>query len=371
MTTKSAKHAPVKDIKAPKHAPVKAPAPAKHAAPKAGRASGHLDILALEGVGPVYAKKLAKAGVKDSAALLAADPKGLAAKTEIAEGLIRTWRSMASLLPVKGVGAQYAEVLARTGIESLVDLANCDADKLTARIEALLESKQVTIVGTKVTEKRVASWIAEANKLVDKPVESSPAAIRKAVRAAVEAKQDAATPAPKGKAKKAHKTVVEAKQDAAAPLARGKPKKASKLATEIQQATSNALPRPMKVRQEHPEIKDNQAGSLKWAEEAFWAFFGDEIEQMVTYPAEIFNDRAYSWRCECCDVALRVPRRTTVFHGDYEIQHDDSEGLLVNGERHMPGAYTSAIQVVQPGRLRNPWTGKLIEGKQLGTTGAA
>jgi hypothetical protein len=326
-------------------APAKHASPAKPTAAKSG-GSGHLDILALEGVGPIYAKKLAKAGVKDSAALLAADPKGLAAKTEIAEGLIRTWRSMAALLPVKGVGAQYAEVLVRTGIESVV-----------------------TLVGTKVTEKRVASWIAEANKITDKPVESSPAAIRKAVRSAVEAKKDVATPARAMKGKKAHKVTVEAKQDAATPAPLRKPKKASKLATEIQQATSNALPRPMKVRQEHPEIKDNQAGSLKWAEEAFWAFFGDEIEMMVGYPAEIYNDRAYSWRCECCDVPLRVPRRTTVFHGDYEVQHDDQEGLLVNGERHVPRA-DSAIQVVQPGRLRNPWTGKLLEGKTLGTTGA-
>lgn len=333
---------------------------------------GHLDILELEGVGPTYAKKLRKAGVKDSAALLAADPKALATKTDIAEGLLRTWRSMATLLPVKGVGAQYAEVLARTGIESVTDLANCDADKLTARITKVLDSKQVNLVGTKITEKRVASWIAEANKLAEKKPESSPAAIRKAVRSAVEAKQDAAKPAPKahGKAKKVHKTTVEAKQDQApAAKGRGKPKKFSKVAAEIQAAASNALPKPMKVRQEHPEIKDNQAGSLKWAEEAFWAFFGDEIEQMVTYPAEIFNDRAYLWRCECCDVALRVPRRTTVFHGDYEVQHDDQEGLLVNGERFMPGAYTSGIQVVQPGRLKNPWTGKLIEGKTLGTTG--
>ena len=148
-----------------------------------------------------------------------------------------------------------------------------------------------------------------------------------------------------------------------------KPKNASKVAAEIQAAASNALPRPMKVRQEHPEIQENQGGNLKWAEEAFWAFFGDEIEQMATYPAEIFNDRAYMWRCECCDVPLRVPRRTTVFHGDYEVQHDDQEGLLVNGERHVPGAYTQDIQVVQPGRLRNPWSGKLIEGRDLGTTG--
>ncbi|HUR26039.1 MAG TPA: DUF4332 domain-containing protein [Candidatus Thermoplasmatota archaeon] len=342
---------------------------AKASAKPAGR--GHVDVLALEGIGPEFAKKLRKAGVKGSEALIAADPKALAATTGIAEGLIRNWRSMANLLPVKGVGPQFAEVLARTGIESVVDLANCDADKLTGRVEALLESKQVTITGAKVTEKRVASWIAEANKLVEAPAESSPAAIRKAVRSAVEAKQDAAEPiARKGKGKgKPAKVKVEAKQDVAAPLARGKPKKASKLATEIQQATSNALPRPMKVRQEHPEIQENQGGNLKWAEEAFWAFFGDEIEMMVGYPAEIFNDRAYSWRCECCDVPLRVPRRTTVFHGDYEVQHDDQEGLLVNGERHVPKA-DSAIQVVQPGRLRNPWTGKLLEGKTLGTTGA-
>lgn len=360
MTTKSAKTA----AKSAKTAPSK---PAK-----TGSSAGHLDVLALEGVGPVYAKKLAKAGVKSSDALLAADPKALAAKTEIAEGLLRTWRSMAALLPVKGVGAQYAEVLVRTGIESVTDLANCDADKLTARIEAQLASSQVAVVGTKVTEKRVASWIAAAQRLDEAP-KTPKAATPKVAKHAVEARKDAAAPQArpnKGKAGKAGKTTVEAKRDIATPLARGKPRKASKLATEIQQATSNALPRPMKVRQEHPEIKDNQAGSLKWAEEAFWAFFGDEIEMMVGYPAEIFNDRAYSWRCECCDVALRVPRRTTVFHGDYEVQHDDAEGLLVNGERHVPRT-DSAIQVVQPGRLRNPWTGKLLEGKTLGTTGAS
>nr|QEO74588.1 hypothetical protein [uncultured bacterium] len=202
---------------------------------------------------------------------------------------------------------------------------------------------------------------------------------KKAAKAAPKAKGKAskekdATPAlsftEAPKPKPIRKVKAHVQHDEAPPAKRsGKPKKVSKVAAEIQAATSNALPRPMKVRQEHPEIQENQGGNLKWAEEAFWAFFGDEIEQMATYPAEIFNDRAYMWRCECCDVPLRVPRRTTVFHGDYEVQHDDQEGLLVNGERFMPGAYTSGIQVVQPGRLRNPWTGKLLEGKELGTTG--
>ena len=211
---------------------------------------------------------------------------------------------------------------------------------------------------------------AEARAAKAKPAAGTKA--KAASKPAVEAKHDAAPAraAPK-KAAKPHKPVVNVRHDEAPPApAQRKPKKVSKVAMEIQAAASNALPKPMKVRQQHPEIQENQGGNLKWAEEAFWAFFGDEIEQMASYPAEIFNDRAYSWRCECCDVPLRVPRRTTVFHGDYEVQHDDQEGLLVNGERHMPGAYTAGIEVVQPGRLRNPWTGKLLEGKTLGTTGA-
>ena len=171
-------------------------------------------------------------------------------------------------------------------------------------------------------------------------------------------------------AKKAAKPTVEVVPDQApAPQPLKSGRKPSKVAMEIQAAASTALPKPMKVRQEHPEIKEDAGGSLKWAEEAFWAFFGDEIETMVSWPATIHGDRSYVWRCECCDAPLRVPRRTTVFHGDYEVVHDDSEGLLVNGVRHIPGAYAKGLEVVQPGRLRNPWTGKLIEGKDLGTTG--
>lgn len=319
---------------------------------KTGKAAGHVAVLGIEGIGPKFEAKLKKAGIHSSEELAHADVKAVAAKTEIPEASLRLWKAMAILLPVKGIGPQFAEVLARTGINDLEDLAGCEADKLEARITALVESKAVTIVGAKVTEKRIEGWIEQAQKLT--------------------AKEEPKPAKPSKKALDPKKQVVEAKVDAADPRpASKKPKKVSKVAAEIQAATSNALPKPMKVRQDHPEIQENQGGNLKWAEEAFWAFFGDEIEQMASYPAEIFNDRAYMWRCECCDVPLRVPRRTTVFHGDYEVQHDDNEGLLVNGERHMPGAYTSGIQVVQPGRLRNPWTGKLIEGKELGTTGVA
>ncbi|MEK6976349.1 MAG: DUF4332 domain-containing protein [Candidatus Thermoplasmatota archaeon] len=326
--------------------PVKPAATPKAKPAKVATAKGHVAILGIEGIGPKFEAKLVKAGIKSSADLAAlSDVKAIAEKTGIPDTNLRLWKAMAVLLPVKGIGPQFAEVLARTGVASLKDLANCDAKKLAARIEALVESKAVTIVGTTVTPARVKAWIAHAKDLTA-PEEVKPAKPAKKDKAGtVTARVDAADPTPKSQ------------------------RKFSTVAAEIQAATSNALPKPMKVRQEHPEIKDNQAGSLKWAEEAFVAFFGDEIEAMVNTEATIHGDRSYIWRCECCDAPLRVPRRTTVFHGDFEIVHDDSEGLLVNGVRHVPGAYTKGLEVVQPGRLRNPWTNKLIEGKDLGTTG--
>lgn len=333
--------------KAAKPAAKPAPKPAAKApAKKAGKAVGHVAILGIEGIGPKFEAKLKKAGVKSSEDLAnLSDVKGIADKTGIPEASVRLWKAMAVLLPVKGIGPQFAEVLARTGVQDLKDLAGCDPKKLAERVEALIESKQVTIAGQTPTAARIKEWVAHAKELTAPDAKAKAPKVKGVNTGKVEARVDAADPIPKSQ------------------------RKFSSVAAEIQSATSNALPRPMKVRAEHPEIKDNQAGSLKWAEEAFWAFFGDEIETMVAWPATIHGDRSYLWRCECCDAPLRVPRRTTVYHGDYEIVHDDSEGLLVNGVRHVPGAYTKGLEVVQPGRLRNPWTNKLIEGKDLGTTG--
>lgn len=320
---------------------------AKPTAKSASKSTGHVAVLGIEGIGPKFEAKLKKAGIKSSADLATlVDVKGIADKTGIPEGNLRVWKAMAVLMPVKGIGPQFAEVLARTGVADLKDLAGCDPKKLAARVEALLESKAVTIVGQKPTAVRIKAWVDHAKELT------------------------APAPAPKAPKVKANAGNVTARVDAADPTPKSK-RKFSTVAAEIQAATSNALPKPMKVRQEHPEIQENAGGSLKWAEEAFVAFFADEIEAMVNTPATIYGDRSYLWRCECCDEPLRIPRRTTVFHGDYEIVHDDEQGLLVNGVRHIPGAQTPGLEVVQPGRLRNPWTNKLIEGKDLGTTGVA
>ncbi|MEK6985156.1 MAG: hypothetical protein AABX89_02075 [Candidatus Thermoplasmatota archaeon] len=123
-----------------------------------------------------------------------------------------------------------------------------------------------------------------------------------------------------------------------------------------------------KLRDERHEFRPATAKKVGFGEEDFMEFFGAEIERELARPAYIHHDRYARWPCQCCDAIIPVPRRTTVFHGDYILEHDDILGLLVNGERWIPKAETP-IQVVQPGRLRNPWTGKTLEGRDLGTTG--
>lgn len=122
----------------------------------------------------------------------------------------------------------------------------------------------------------------------------------------------------------------------------------------------NAAAMLKKLRDQHAEYNPATVAKQGFDESNFDQFFLPEILDLVQQDAEIFNDRIARWRCQCCDVVIPVPRRTTVFHGDYILEHDDILGLLVNGERWVPTA-ESPIEVQQPGRLRDPWSGQLIK----------
>jgi hypothetical protein len=176
----------------------------------------------------------------------------------------------------------------------------------------------------------------------------------------------------KGKAPKAAKHAKPVvRQDAPKPGKKGKagkPKKGRQGEIVIQEA-GRAEPGRMKIAPEKLNLKP-ATSKARFKTENYEDFFVAEIMAELESEATIYNDRIARWRCQCCDAIIPVPRRTEVFHGDYHLVHDDIEGLLVNGEKFVPKAYTP-IEVVQPGRLRNPWTGKTIEGKDLGTTGSA
>lgn len=158
----------------PKAKPAK---PSKDAAPKEkgsaranflkrpGRLHGSsIPVLDLEGVGPKYEAILAKEGITESEQLLDQDLDALAEATGVSRVRLQAWQDMSELLTLKGIGPQYAEVLVRSKVNSVKELALEDPAPLSARIQEYLDSLDQTVVGVKITEKRVASWVNEARK---------------------------------------------------------------------------------------------------------------------------------------------------------------------------------------------------------------
>lgn len=52
-----------------------------------------------------------------------------------------------------------------------------------------------------------------------------------------------------------------------------------------------------------------------------------------TEPDTVFeNEGAADWQCDCCEEPVRIPRGSTVVHGDFQLQYSAFNGLTVNGE---------------------------------------
>jgi predicted RecB family nuclease len=120
------------------------------------------------GIAHKDATKLRKAGVRTSKGLIevAADRKGradLAAATGIDSRNLQLWVNHADLLRVKGVGAEYAELLTAAGVDTLRDLRRRNATALLAKIIGLNGSNRV--VQRLPTESMVEVWIEAAREL--------------------------------------------------------------------------------------------------------------------------------------------------------------------------------------------------------------
>ncbi|MGD0018415.1 MAG: DUF4332 domain-containing protein [Candidatus Limnocylindrales bacterium] len=127
-----------------------------------------MKISDVEGIGPAYAAKLEKAGVKTTDELLArgAKPKGrdeLEKATGISHGKILEWVNHVDLYRIDGVGSEYSDLLEEAGVDSPAELAHRVPANLAAKI-AEINAKQ-KLVRRVPTEKVVAGWIEQAKKL--------------------------------------------------------------------------------------------------------------------------------------------------------------------------------------------------------------
>ncbi len=125
-------------------------------------------IVDIEGIGPVQAAKLHKAGVRSTASLLkrgwnAKGRKELASATNIAETKLLEWVNHADLFRVRGIGSEYSDLLEAAGVDTVPELKQRNA-------KVLYETLVKTNVAKKLVRKlptadQVAEWIRQAKTL--------------------------------------------------------------------------------------------------------------------------------------------------------------------------------------------------------------
>ena len=125
-------------------------------------------ILDIEGIGPVFQKKLIDAGVRTTNKLLqvGATKKGrgdLAGLTGITETLILEWVNLADLMRVKGVGSEYSDLLEEAGVDTVKELRNRKPENL---FKSMVETNQKKkLVRRTPSLKEVTRWVKEAKEL--------------------------------------------------------------------------------------------------------------------------------------------------------------------------------------------------------------
>lgn len=114
------------------------------------------------------ATRLRKAGVRTTTALLRrastrAGRSELAGETDISTADLLRWVNVADLMRIRGIGGEYAELLASCGIQTLKELRRRNPVALTAKILSMNGRKD--LVRRLPTESMVEAWIDRATSL--------------------------------------------------------------------------------------------------------------------------------------------------------------------------------------------------------------
>jgi len=116
----------------------------------------------------VYRGKLVSNGVKTVEALLkqGASPSGrkaIADATGISSGLILEWVNHADLWRIKGVSEEYSDLLEESGVDTVVELAQRNAENLYMKIKEVNMEKK--LVRRLPSARQVADWVSQAKRL--------------------------------------------------------------------------------------------------------------------------------------------------------------------------------------------------------------
>ena len=125
-------------------------------------------VIDIEGIGPVYAKKLNEININTTTDLLEegatpAKRKELAQKTGISDKLILRWINMADLFRIKGVGEEYSDLLEAAGVDTVVELGKRVPENL--HVKMLEVNAEKNLVRRPPALSDVKQWVQEAKTL--------------------------------------------------------------------------------------------------------------------------------------------------------------------------------------------------------------
>jgi predicted flap endonuclease-1-like 5' DNA nuclease len=125
-------------------------------------------IADIEGIGPAYAQKLKAAGIDTVEELLdkGASSKGrdtIAETTGITVKLVLEWVNLADLYRIKGIGSELSDLLEESGVDSVPELAQRNAENLHKKIVEVNEAKK--LVRQTPSLNQVTDWIGQAKQL--------------------------------------------------------------------------------------------------------------------------------------------------------------------------------------------------------------
>ena len=114
------------------------------------------------------ATRLRKNGVRTTEALLKKagtrrGRKDLASATGLADREVLDWVNRADLMRVKGIGAEYSDLLEAAGVDTVKELKTRSPAALTKRMGTINSKKK--LVRRLPTETMVERWVNEAKKL--------------------------------------------------------------------------------------------------------------------------------------------------------------------------------------------------------------
>jgi len=122
----------------------------------------------IEGIGPVFAEKLRAAAISTIEALLEAGAaperrKALEEATGIGHEYILDWVNRADLMRIRGVGEEYSDLLEKGGVDTVVELAQRNADNLYQKLLEVNAEKK--LVRRPPSSRAVAQWVQQAKAL--------------------------------------------------------------------------------------------------------------------------------------------------------------------------------------------------------------